>query len=125
MSKKVNTLTLRRHGEFTMKMTGDSHCGLDLNQKIKYNVAVTCKSKGSLDGRGFLFEQLTVDQLFQDMANLDAFSDYSCEQLSMEAAEDLLDRIRDENPGCKVKTIEVTLSAKPYVASMTFLLHVK
>lgn len=118
------TLTLRRRGQFTLETDGDYHCGLDENQKIKYMVTVVCKAEPSLDERDFLFEQRLIDEFFQDLSHIGPL-DASCERLSMNCAEGLLAKIKHENPDCKVLSIEVELSAKPYMASMTFWWHSK
>lgn len=110
-------LTLRRKGKFKIETTGNNHCGLDEEQAIKYWVSVTCKAKPSLDDRGFLFEQRTIDEFFQSY-NGDIFHE-SCEILAIDFCRQLREAIREENPKCKILFMEVRLAAKPYLASMT------
>lgn len=112
------TLTLRRRGQFTLETYGENHCGLDKNQKIKYMVTVVCKAEPSLDERDFLFEQRSIDEFFQDLSHIGAV-DSSCERLAINCTHGILAKIKDENSKCKVLSIEVELSAKPYAASMT------
>lgn len=114
------TLTLRRRGQFTLETYGDNHCGLDENQKIKYMVTVVCKAEPSLDDRDYLFEQRSIDEFFMDLSHIGAI-DSSCERLAINSAHGLLAKIKHENPRCKVLSIEVELSAKPYAASMTYM----
>ena len=113
------TLTLQRKGKFKIETDGNNHCGLDHRQVMKYWVTVVCKAQPSLDERGFLFEQRSVDTYFQDLAADGVFTE-SCELLAINYAKEIRNLILEENPECKILAIEVKISAKPYLASMTF-----
>ena len=113
MAKK-ETLTLRRRGEFVVRTRGDSHCGINEVQRIKYSVDVFCKCK--LDERGFLFEQRNVDAFFHTIKS----TTKSCEVLSKKCTEKLIRLIVKENPECEIIKISVTLCPEPYFADMTY-----
>lgn len=119
MSKK-QTLTLNRNGEFSVAVKGGFHCGVKEKGypndpiRVKYEVAVECTTK--LDKRGFLFEQLGVQNFFEGIVK----TNKSCEKLTKWCARKLIERIMMENPTCKVLSISVKLSPSPYQASMTF-----
>lgn len=118
-AKSMETLTLRREGKFKAIMLGENHCGKDDEQEIKYVVTVECRAKGSLDSRDYLFEQFTIDEFFQRMQHRDHYM--SCERMSIAVSKAIRKIILEENPKLKIMSIQVELSAKPYVASMTYL----
>jgi hypothetical protein len=111
------SLTLRRVGDFVMRtagVDGANHCGLQANQEMKYEVFIKCRAPVSLDQRGFLFEQREVQQYFDDLGS----TGLSCELLTCNSVAGLYALIRKENPLCEVLSIELTLTPKPYLASM-------
>lgn len=115
MNGKVSgTLTMNREGQFAILATGPNHCGVDENLVIKYHMICECTSK--LDGRGFLFDQVNVDNYFQTLKS----STLSCEQLTIKCARKLLKLIKEENPICSIRKMRLTLSPQPFKASMTF-----
>lgn len=116
----MNTLTLRRTGEFNLRVAGDHHCGVvPLHQTepiilIKYEFSAVCSTV--LDHRGFLFEQRNVDAYFQSLRR----TTRSCEQLVQGCLRALLGRIMGENPSCHIIAASLTLSPAPHAASMTY-----
>ena len=114
--KRLKTLTMNRQGEFSILTTGDSHCGTLTNQNISIRYAVTCECEAFLDPRGFLFEQVNVDNFFRGMKR----TTLSCEKLTISCATRLVSMIRRDNPSCKIRSIELKLSPYPYAASMTY-----
>lgn len=116
-SRRRNTLTLRRRGKFTYDTFGESHCGLDEKQTIKYEVTAVCSAaRDKLDERCFLFEQRSIDEFFQ---SLDILSE-SCEELARLCAKQIKKLIMEENPDCVIYELHVQLKAKPYLADMTY-----
>jgi hypothetical protein len=117
MSKKQDkTLTMNRQGEFKIHTIGDSHCGTFTDQDLPVKYHMICVCETTTDERGFLFEQVGVDQFFQSIK----WTKMSCERLTMSCAEKILTLIHKDNPKCKVRSIELTLSPFPYAASMTY-----
>lgn len=107
-------LTMDRSGEFKIKATGDHHCGTEEDLYIRYNMICECTVK--TDHRGFLFDQVNVDNFFQSIKR----STLSCEKLTIQCAKKLLKLIAAENPVCEILRMELTLAPKPYAASMTY-----
>lgn len=103
-----------RDGEFKIYAYGNNHCGVDRNLKIKYHMVCLCSPK--LDRRGFLFDQLNVQNYFDSIKR----SRLSCEKLVKQSCKQLLDRILVENPQCQIYKMELTLSPAPHMASMTY-----
>lgn len=108
------TLTLRRRGKFQVKTVGENHCGIYDQQWIDYSVEVVCAAV--LDTRGFLFEQRNIDAFFQGIKS----TNKSCEMLTQKCVRKLIDMITEENPGCLIQKITVTLSPAPHAADMTY-----
>jgi hypothetical protein len=108
------SLTLRRSGEFQIRTTGKHHCGLVNPMWMHYNVKVVCKTH--LDRRGFLFDQVTVDEFFQRQKS----TTLSCEKLCIKLAHELWELVMQENALCEVLSMELTLSPFPHAASMTY-----
>lgn len=106
------TLEMDRSGEFDIKTYGNNHCGTDDAFKIRYHLKCLCSSK--LDQRGFLFDQLNIQQFFESIQK----TSLSCEQLTEVCLEQLLEHIMVENPGCQIFRMELALSPAPYMASM-------
>jgi hypothetical protein len=75
-----------------------------------------CECDVTLDDRGFLFDQVNVDNYFKGIRE----SKLSCEKLVMSCAKTLLRMIRLENPRCKIRKMSLTLSPQPFMASMTY-----
>jgi hypothetical protein len=108
------TLTMDREGEFKVEVLGDTHCGIQNPLTIKYHVRVECSVR--LDDRGFLFDQLTVDQFFKKHKS----TKLSCEKFAMSCARRLWKVIHEENPSCEIREMMVSLSPAPHLAKMTF-----
>jgi len=104
---------MNREGQFRISATGPNHCGVDEDLTIKYHMICVCED--SLDHRGFLFDQINVDQYFQGIQS----SALSCEKLTMKCARKLMSLIKDENPDCVIRRMSLTLSPAPFKASMT------
>lgn len=107
-------LTMDRQGDFRIRATGKNHCGVVENLDIKYKMICVCDA--SLDRRGFLFDQINVDNFFKGIKE----SKLSCEKLTMQCVRELLRMIRVENPICRIQTMSLTLSPAPFLASMTY-----
>ena len=112
--KLTERLVMNRSGEFAIHVSGDSHCGVKKDLTVRYSVRAECLP--SLDKRGFLFDQLTVDNFFKSIGE----TILSCEELSMYCCEALMDLIHKENNKCEIKNMSLTLSPEPYAASMTY-----
>ena len=104
-----------REGKFKLHATGPNHCGLKERMEVRYSMTCVC-SANSLDNRGFLFDQVNVDQFFQGIKK----TELSCEKLVVECSRQLWRLIRKENPSCKIQRISLTLSPEPFAARMTF-----
>ena len=108
------TLTMKRKGDFTVTTYGKNHCGTTEKLDIKYELTVECSV--SLDDRGFLFDQVNVDKFFKQIR----MTKLSCEQFSIQCARKLWRLIKDENAGCEIHDMKLTLSPAPFAASMEF-----
>jgi len=106
-----------RRGQFNVETYGKNHCGIVRHLDIQYRMLCQCTTK--LDGRGFLFDQINVDNYFQSIHK----TSLSCERLTMRCVRDLLKSIRLENPGCSINRMKLTLSPAPFLASMTYHWH--
>lgn len=107
---------MNRSGEFKVRTTGDRHCGTLTNQKLPIRYALHCECEVTLDKRGFLFDQISVEGFFQSLRR----TTLSCELLTISCAKKLVKIIRTENPGCKIRNMQLTLSPFPYAANMTY-----
>jgi hypothetical protein len=112
-TKHSETLTMNRQGEFQVKTFGNNHCGLAKVLDIKYHMICVCTT--DLDRRGFLFDQVNVDNYFKSIRQ----TELSCEQLVLNCSKNLILMILEENPEVKVRSIDLTLSPAPFLASMT------
>jgi hypothetical protein len=119
MPKKIQTLTLNRQGEFSLKTTGNRHCGTFTNERLWIKYHLICECENILDRRGFLFEQVNVDNFFQRLER----TTLSCENLTIACCRKLKTLIRKDNPVCKIRSMKLTLSPYPYQASMTYSDH--
>ena len=111
----MTRFTLQRSGEFTINTFGQYHCGTSEVLGIKYHIKVVC-GEDSLDQRGFLFDQVMVDQMFKSIKA----TSKSCEVFCKTCAQRVYKTIMQQNGGCKIHSLEVTLSPAPYAASLTF-----
>ncbi len=116
MPKLVKTLTMNRQGDFEILTVGDSHCGTLTNQFLKVKYHMICECDNVLDPRGFLFEQVSVDNFFKKMRK----TTLSCEKLTISCCKKLVTLIHKDNPVCRIRSIELTLSPFPFQASMTY-----
>jgi hypothetical protein len=110
----AKSLTMNREGEFRVLATGPTHCGVDENLVIKYNMVCECDVK--LDHRGFLFDQVNVDAFFKGIRR----TELSCEKLCIDCAGKLMEMIQAENPKAVIRKMTLTLSPAPHLASMKF-----
>jgi len=108
------TLKMDRAGEFKLFAYGPNHCGVQEHITVKYRMVCLCSPR--LDSRGFLFDQVNVDNYFQSIKK----SRRSCEQLTKSCLSNLLKMVKAENPSCEVLKMELTLSPQPFLASMTY-----
>lgn len=107
------TLTLRREGEFTIKtVPGTPHCGVGEWIDVRYRFVVLCEP--SLDDRGFLFDQLSVQAYFDKKKECRS----SCEKVAMRSLRDLLSLIRRENPKCRIIRASLVLTPYPFQAEV-------
>lgn len=116
MPKMQKLLTMNRQGEFEILTVGDSHCGTFTNQYLKVKYHMICECENILDPRGFLFEQVNIDNFFKNMKR----TKLSCERLTISCCKKLVTLIRKDNPVCKIRSIQLTLSPFPFQASMTY-----
>jgi hypothetical protein len=114
--RNQKTLTLHRGGEFKIITYGDVHCGTLTNQLLPIRYTLNCVCENILDGRGFLFEQLNIDNFFKSLTR----TTLSCEKLTINCVKRLVTLIRRDNPVCVIRSIELTLSPHPFAASMTY-----
>lgn len=114
--RHFQTLTMNRQGEFSVRTTGDSHCGTFTNDRLWIKYHLICECENILDPRGFLFEQVNVDKFFKNMKR----TTLSCEKLTISSCKKLATLIRKDNPVCKIRSMKLTLSPFPYQASMTY-----
>jgi hypothetical protein len=108
------TLKMDRGGEFRIRAIGPNHCGVEENLTVRYQMVCLCSPK--LDSRGFLFDQVNVDNYFQNIKR----TRRSCEKLTKSCLGDLLKMIKAENPKCEILKMELTLSPAPFKASITY-----
>jgi hypothetical protein len=109
------TFTIKRSGDFSVKTFGPNHCGTSENLKVRYNLSVVCL-EGSLDQKGFLFDQTKV-QIFFDRIKT---THLSCEEFCYTASRKLYTAITTVNPKAKIAHFELELSPEPFAASLTF-----
>lgn len=115
-TKFTKLLTMNRSGEFKVFTTGDSHCGTLTDQMLPIKYELVCECEVTLDKRGFLFDQISVEGFFQGLKR----TTMSCEKLTISCAKKLATLIRKENPACKIRSINLKLSPFPHMASMTY-----
>lgn len=80
---------------------------------VIYWVMLRCEAM--LDHRGFLFDQLTVDQFFRDIKE----TNMSCERLAMVCVDQLVEALKKENPRLLVKEVLLELSPDPFEADIS------
>jgi hypothetical protein len=112
----LKTLTLDRQGSFKVYTYGDSHCGTYTNGFLPLKYTLHCVCELTIDKRGFLFEQVGVDDFFQNLEK----TKLSCEKFTINCTKRLVTLIHKDNPACRIRSIQLTLSPHPYVASMTY-----
>lgn len=109
--RKHSTLTLCRSGAFILAVNGQNHCGLhsgDQRVLCEYSLVVECAAS-TLDARGFLFEQTTIQKYFDSLDS----TKHSCEVLSIKCAEQIARNIKRENPKCRILGMKLEISPKP------------
>lgn len=118
-------MSITREGQMVITTVGDSHCGTrpsyvhrdsDYVLTVKYKCIVECRP--ITDARGFLFDQVHIDDWLNDYADSYVI-EQSCEELSNTLAELVIKRIAKESPLCKILSLSLTLSPAPYAASVT------
>jgi len=114
-AKAIHKLTMNREGRFHIDAYGPNHCGVSDYLEINYRMICECQP-ASLDKRGFLFDQINVDNFFQNIKS----SRLSCERLTIKCVRNLVKAIKAENPDCRINKVELTLSPAPFKASMTY-----
>lgn len=113
MAKSTQILTMNRNGEFRIYAYGPNHCGVANDIKVTYHMVCECDTR--LDKRGFLFDQVCIDNYFQGIKR----TKLSCERLAIRSLKDLRLQIVRENPLCVIRSLQLTLSPEPFKASMT------
>lgn len=121
----VATLTLRRTGDFELRVRGDNHCGVVPPGEPKlvpctYSLVMRCRAN-SLDDQGFLVEQIGIHGFFQALPR----TGLSCEKLTVRCARLIYRKVMRENPNCKILSIALEIAPKSRnpnggAASMTF-----
>lgn len=115
---EIDEFCLERTGHVTWSVFGPNHCGT-VNHlhggtiPIKWWAQLTC-SGDSLDGQGFLIDNMEVERHMLDLARTP--TDLSCERLVRFAIEKLVDRINYTEPSCVIRHISMSISPEPYVA---------
>lgn len=112
--KGQKLLTMKRSGEFRIKTFGPNHCGIMEDLGMHYQLIAKCAT--ILDDRGFLFDQINVDNFFQNVKT----TSLSCELLCIDCAKKLKQMIQKESPECMLHSMDLDLSPEPYKASMTY-----
>lgn len=105
---RLQTLTLVRAGRVSWVVSGAFHCGpktllrsgpggptLDL----AYRVELECGT--ALDARGFLFDQIEVDEWLAQQAHRD--TSLSCERRAIAVGKRLIAEIRKRAPACLLR----------------------
>lgn len=126
MSKKghrLHSMQIRREGQLTLTVRGDNHCGAKSHVygpnrdklSVRYIASVECEP--ALDERGFLFDQLMVDELLKEISIKP--SHWSCEVTAQRMAMKLIKRLKTDVPTCKVTSLTLSLSPEPYMAAVT------
>lgn len=106
--------TLRRSGKVTMRPPpGIGRCGVEDEFPCRYEVVLV--AEGGLDKRGFLVDQLAVDQLAQSQE-----VNASCELAAKDLAERIARHVHINNQEVEILVLDVTLSPRPYAASITY-----
>lgn len=82
---------------------------------VSYVITLTCEPR--LDRRGFLVDQVHVHEYVKRFASLPR--DLSCERACIELAEAVIAKASKDAPHCVFKTISLTLSPDPHLASIT------
>lgn len=124
----VATLTLRRSGDFDLRVRGNNHCGVvppgePAIVPCTYSLVMRCRAN-SLDDQGFLVEQLGIHAFFQALPR----TGLSCEKLTVRCARLIYRKVMRANGNCKIISIELTIAPKSRnpnggAASMTFEWH--
>lgn len=114
MLKAQKELIMDREGKFPLHAYGSHHCGITNDLTVKYAVHVECVAH--VDHRGFMFDQVNVDNYFQAIKK----TRLSCERLAMKCATDLIAMIHRDNPECMVEKLEIALTPAPFHASMKY-----
>lgn len=112
---------MERQGKFRVRSNGPNHCGMNPGpggQAVRYILALTCTS-GSLDERGFLFDQSDVDEWITRFMDSRGAREASCEKLGERLFLFIKDAISMENPRCVVVRGSIRLSPYPYKAAVT------
>jgi hypothetical protein len=110
----VEKVVLKRSGKFKMQAHGHNHCGVDTELDMVYYFTADC-TRGSLDARGFLLDQITVRRYFDKVRS----SSLSCEKLCIKCCQDLVRLGVKENPGIYFNFVELRLGPSEE-ASMTY-----
>lgn len=114
----MQSLTIERTGNFTVKTLGDVHCGTPTpSGYLRINYDFICKmNPDSLDERGFLFDQIGIDKFLNTIKS----TPLSCERLCMDISRKLYAKIKRENPKADLSQIKLTLSPEPHAAKVIF-----
>jgi hypothetical protein len=97
-------LTIQRQGDFVIKTRGNHHCGTSSTLEMHYTLTVLADAN-STDQRGFLFDQLRVQDYFESLGS----TRLSCEKLCQRSCHDLVQQIIRENPVIKIHHIKLAL----------------
>lgn len=111
-------LTMIRHGDFRAVIKGYTHCGRDMgNASVRFQYYVVVECVPIVDQRGFLFDQVAIDHVFQRVRE----TELSCENLAMDCFREVLAAIQQENPTIIIRKMKIDISAEPHPATMTYM----
>jgi|SRR5215472_1386837 len=110
------SFTITRSGKNTFRTEGPTHCGTADFITVNWKVQVVC-GEGSLDSRGFLFDQMRVVAYFDRLAK-SPIKD-SCEMFAYKAAKGIFAVVKAENKLCQIDALSVSISPMEG-AEMTF-----
>lgn len=116
----LQSLTIKREGRVDWRVSGDTHCGPKSEVRdgvMPVHYALTCTCEPTLDGRGFLFDQASVDLWMRRQASVGTTS--SCEELVVHVAQAFLGKLAHDVPHCRPTHLALSLSPAPHVASVT------
>lgn len=103
--------TLKRRGQFGIRIGGDSHCSMQQTKTVlQYLVIIECYKT---DGRGFVYAQEDLAGFFDDNTTF-----LSCENLAADRAHAIYEQLCQNLRSRRVR-VTVGISPPPYEGSAT------